>query len=117
LNSPIERGLYLLKLNGFIHHESVIHDAHEDEEMKNMLIEILELNEMIDEVSTREHLNELEKRVEKLMKPHEQHLKEAFDSNDLEEAEQIISKMKYYKNIDDRLQELKLKFDLDSSLV
>ena len=46
------------------------------------------------------------------MNPFENQLEIAFNSNNTNDAVRIISKMKYYQNVYERLIELKLKFNL-----
>ena len=113
--SPIERALYMLELRG-IDYESEARRIHEsDNDRQKILIDILELNEMIDDIQTRDQVIELEKKLIELIKPYKYELDEAFNSNKFENAIRVLSKIKYYENIDERLKELKLKFSLTNS--
>lgn len=88
-------------------------ESHEtDNTTKMILFEIMELNEQIDEIKRPEELEELEKKLDELMRPFEDELEESFKEKDYKRAISIVSKMKYYKNVDERLKDLKLKFDL-----
>jgi hypothetical protein len=83
-----------------------------DGERNKILMDILELNEEIDEITNVSQVIDLEKKLFKIMNPFENQLEIAFNSNNTNDAVRIISKMKYYQNVYERLIELKLKFNL-----
>lgn len=88
-------------------------ETHEtDSERNKILMEILELNELIDEIKRPEEVEELENKLEEIMGPFEKELENAFKTKDYKLAVSILSKMKYFKNVNDRLMDLKLKFNL-----
>jgi DnaJ-domain-containing protein 1 len=88
-----------------------------DETNRNeILMEIFELNEMIDSITSSnqyEQLNELETKLNELMKPLENNFNNSLKDGNYKKSIENLHKMKYYKNIDDRLQDLKLKFNLE----
>ncbi len=113
LDSPIQRAIYILELNGFNYEKEAIET---DTEVckKKILIDVLELNELLDEIETSAQVESLEKKLEETMRPFQKELGEAISLKKFQEAIHVIAKMKYYKNIDDRLQDLKLKFNLNN---
>lgn len=112
LSSPIQRGLYLLELANVNYGKKTVNTHETDSERSRILMDILELNEKIDDIKEAYEVENLEKRLEIIMKPFEKELESAFEKNEFEKAVEIVSKMKYYKNIDERLKDLKLKFNL-----
>ena len=115
LNNPIERGLYMLALKS-IDYEVAAADLGQEsnEERQKILLDIMELNELIDEIDEPSQVEELEEKLSGEIEPFEKQLNEAFNLGNNEEAVRILAKMKYYKNITERLEDLKLKFDLNS---
>ncbi len=75
----------------------------------------MELNELLDEIETSAQVENLEKVLEETMRPFQNELEEAINVKNFKESINVIAKMKYYKNIDDRLQDLKLKFNLNNN--
>ena len=113
LSNPIDRGLYLLKLNQIDYKmESNIQSKQEDADKQKILVDILELNELIDEITETRQVEELEEKLNEIILPFEKQLKASFERNDFENAVEILSKMKYYQNVTERLEDLKLKFDI-----
>ena len=113
LDSPIQRAIYILKLNGF-NYEKEAFETDTDVCKKKILIDVLELNELLDEIETSAQVESLEKKLEETMRPFQKELEQAISLKNFKEAIHVIAKMKYYKNIDDRLQDLKLKFNLNN---
>ncbi len=111
--SPIERGLYILKLNKINFEIESSRQNQNEHEKQQILMDIYRLNEELDETRDSNQLKELEKELDLVMMPFEKQLEEAFDQNNIELAINILAKMKYYKNIEERVNELKLKFQLD----
>ena len=48
------------------------------------------------------------------MKPLESELEKAFKQKEHHRAVEVVSKMRYFKNIDERLENLQLKFNLEN---
>ena len=113
LSSPIQRACYLLELNGIDYEtaaaESVEANPSQDVEL---LMHVLELNERLDEIERPEQVEELETKLGEIMAPFEENLDQVISKGNYRAAVHVISKMKYYQNVDERLQELKLKFNL-----
>lgn len=102
----------MLKLNKIDFKRESVHG--EDEDMNKILMDIMELNEFIDEISETGQVDELEAKLNAIIRPFEEQLKASFDEKDYTSAVEILSKMKYYQNITERLEDLKLKFDIDN---
>ena len=115
LSSPIERGQYMLELNE-VDYEKEAYEALDraDDDRQQILSDIMELNELLDEITTKEQLIQLENKLDLVMEPFEKQLEAAFEALDLKKAVKVVAKMKYYQNIDERLKDLKLKFDLNT---
>lgn len=115
LSSPINRGLYLLELAGVeFEREAVDTSSDQSDTTKTqILMEILELNEKIDEISSASQVEGLERELSEIMRPFESELEEAFEMGDLKRSVDVLSKMKYYRNVDERLKELNFKYKLE----
>ena len=115
LSSPIERGQYVLELKE-VDYEKEAYEAldQSDDDRQQILSDIMELNELLDEITTKEQLIELENKLDLVMEPFEKQLEAAFEALDFKKAVKVVAKMKYYQNIDERLKDLKLKFDLNT---
>ena len=70
---------------------------------------IMELNEELDTFTNDSELIQIQLKLEQILSPLESELKNAFEKKDFHTAIEVISKMNYYKNVDDRLRELKFK--------
>ena len=101
-------------MNGFNYEKEAIEND-TDVCKKKILIEVMELNELLDEIETPAQVESLEKKLEETMRPFQKELEHAISLKEFKEAIHVIAKMKYYKNIDDRLQDLKLKFNLNNN--
>ncbi len=113
LNNPISRGLYLLKINNINFDKEATHIGDEiNSDKQEILMHVLELNEQIDEIESAKQVEELESKLYHFILPLKNELKIAFNSKDFDKAVLILTKMKYYQNVDERLKELKLKFNL-----
>lgn len=110
--SPIARGLYLLELANIEYEKEAVESA--DAQKTQILMDILELNERIEEIRGPKEVEEMEKHLEAVMQPFKRQLEAAFERRDYKLAVDILSKMKYYRNIDERLKDLKLKYNLNS---
>lgn len=86
-----------------------------DEDKNKILMDILELNELVDEITNSSEVKELEDKLFDTMKPFKNQLERAFLENRIEDVIKIISKMKYYQNVFERLGDLKLKFNLSDA--
>lgn len=114
LKNPIKRGEYLLSLIDPNFASEVIESHESDAERKEILMEIMELNEIIDEIKLPKEVEELAERLQEIINPFEDELEKAFSSKDYQKACSIVSKMKYFKNVDERIKDLQLKFNIEN---
>ena len=102
----------MLQLNHLDYeHEAVAIDS--DAATRRILVDVLELNELLDDIETPAEVESMELKLEETMSPFQKELEHALQAQNFKLAVNIVAKMKYYKNIDDRLKELKLKFCLN----
>lgn len=104
--------MYLLDLKNVNYEKEAVHTNQSDEDKSHILMQILELNETIDEIKEAKQVDELEKQLEIIIHPLEKEFEAAFNKKDFKQAVDVVSKMKYYRNVDERLKDLKLKFKL-----
>ncbi|XP_077996342.1 iron-sulfur cluster co-chaperone protein HscB-like [Glandiceps talaboti] len=99
LLKPLSRGLYMLELKGM--------SIEEDDSVvdKEFLFEIMEMNEQIADTQNTKDLLQLEEvnrgRLDQLV----QSLSNAFRNDNYVKAKEILRKMKYFVNIEDKIKE------------
>ncbi|XP_067329684.1 iron-sulfur cluster co-chaperone protein HscB [Anolis sagrei] len=100
LLDPLSRGIYLLELNGVSLEQGT--DPGSDPEF---LLEIMEANERLQDPQCKmaDLERELAAKREELMES----LGRAFDAGDLLEAKSLLTKMKYFSNLEEKLKEKK----------
>ncbi|TMW45062.1 hypothetical protein DOY81_009854 [Sarcophaga bullata] len=93
LSIPIERGQYLLELQGL--------QIPQDNSAlnKEFLMEMMERNEEVEEASTKNDLDEINERLNSELQTKVDDLTKVFASNDLEKAQSILVEMKYLLSI------------------
>ncbi|ELT96361.1 hypothetical protein CAPTEDRAFT_162651 [Capitella teleta] len=101
LLKPLSRALYMLELKGIFIEESNISAE------PKFLMEILEINEELAEADSLEAVEDIRTTNQKVMDDITASLSVAFRNGDLEEAKILISKLKYYANIEDKVKELR----------
>ncbi|XP_078051463.1 iron-sulfur cluster co-chaperone protein HscB-like protein, mitochondrial [Augochlora pura] len=105
LSSPLQRGLYMLKLNKIIISEGT------DNMDPEFLMEIMERNEKIENaLNNHTKIKELTKENEIILNNLSMDIAKAFQEKDMEKAKAHLIRMKYYDSINKRLK--KLKHDL-----
>lgn len=103
LLTPMERGQYILKLNGY----SMPQDNSSLDQF--FLMEMMERNEEIAEANENNILELLEK-VQNDLKNEAENLSKCFRSDDFEEAKLILVKMKYLKRLEKSIKAKDEKF-------
>jgi len=98
LKSPLARGLYLLRLQG--------HGVQEGESLQDpaFLMAIMELNEELEEADAAA-LPALRKRNAESMATSIEAIKKAFAEDNLEDAREQLLRLRYYDNIERKLNE------------
>ena len=105
LSHPLKRGLYMLKLNG------VTIPDETDNVNAEFLMEIMEKNEEVEDAMTDTgKIKKLVQENEAVLKSLSMEIADAFRGNDVEKAETLLIRMKYFDSINTRLK--KLKHDL-----
>ena len=100
LLKPLNRALYLLEIHGKPLKEGEINlDA-------IFLAEIMEINEEVGEAETPVDLSGISQHNKKILGQYVDNVSKAFAKDDLVQARALIAKMKYYSNIQDRIQKI-----------
>ncbi|XP_015418358.1 PREDICTED: iron-sulfur cluster co-chaperone protein HscB, mitochondrial isoform X1 [Myotis davidii] len=98
LLAPLSRGLYLLKLHGVEIPEGT------DYKMDNQfLMEIMDINEKLAEAQSEAAINEFESVVRAKQEELTDDLSRAFEQDDFEKAKEILTKMRYFSNIEEKI--------------
>ncbi|KAK1328402.1 hypothetical protein QTO34_011975 [Cnephaeus nilssonii] len=98
LLAPLSRGLYLLKLHGVEIPEGT------DYKMDNQfLMEIMDINEKLAEAQSEAAINEFESIVRAKQKELTDNLSRAFEQDDFEKAKEILTKMRYFSNVEEKI--------------
>ncbi|XP_072456171.1 iron-sulfur cluster co-chaperone protein HscB isoform X2 [Notamacropus eugenii] len=98
LLTPLSRGLYLLKLKGIEISEGT--DSDMDLEF---LGEIMEVNEKLSEAQSEAETKEIEAFIRAGEKELTEDLGKAFKQGDLQRAKELLKKMKYIVNLDEKV--------------
>jgi len=110
LTNPYQRGVYLLKING-----AEIEEGTNPELGQEFLMELMELNEEVDELSNSSDAEKMMKKIQRVVGSMERDLSEAFTGGcfasstyttfELSEAKTILEKIKFYLNMEDKIRE------------
>ncbi|XP_056385646.1 iron-sulfur cluster co-chaperone protein HscB [Hyla sarda] len=98
LLSPLSRGIYLLSLHGIS-----IPEGTEGSVDAPLLLEILEINEKLNDMSAAKEMEEIGMLVQETCQSLTENIREAFEKGDLDCAKVLLVKMKYYVNILDQV--------------
>ncbi|XP_051829005.1 iron-sulfur cluster co-chaperone protein HscB [Antechinus flavipes] len=98
LLAPLSRGLYLLKLEGVEISEGT--DTNMDVQF---LGEIMEVNEKLSGAHSEAETQEIEAMVRDKQKELTEDLNEAFERGDLLKAKELLGKMKYFVNLEEKV--------------
>ncbi|XP_012929648.1 iron-sulfur cluster co-chaperone protein HscB, mitochondrial-like [Heterocephalus glaber] len=96
--APLSRGLYLLRLHGIEIPEGT------DYEMDNQfLMEIMEINEKLAEAQNEAAIEEIESTVRAKQNEFTEHVSKPFEQDDFEKAKEILTKMRYFSNVEEKI--------------
>lgn len=98
----MDRGHYLLALE----HQNIENGIIAD---KEFLMEILEINESLTGEITARTLNSIKGENDKIIMTLTEALIDAFKNKDLNRAKALLSKLKYYVNIEDKIKSLEIQ--------
>ncbi|XP_011371681.1 iron-sulfur cluster co-chaperone protein HscB, mitochondrial isoform X1 [Pteropus vampyrus] len=98
LLAPLSRGLYLLKLHGI-----EIPEGTDYEMDRQFLVEIMDINEKLAEAQSEAAMKEIESIVRAKQKELTDNVSRAFEQDDFEKAKEILTKMKYFSNVEEKI--------------
>ncbi|XP_054450317.1 iron-sulfur cluster co-chaperone protein HscB isoform X3 [Pteronotus mesoamericanus] len=98
LLAPLSRGLYLLKLHGV-----EIPEGTDYEMDRQFLMEIMDINEKLAEAQNEAAMKEIESSVRAKQKELTDSVSRAFEQDDFEKAKEILTKMRYFSNIEEKI--------------
>ncbi|KAJ8286037.1 hypothetical protein GJAV_G00033830 [Gymnothorax javanicus] len=100
LLKPLSRGLYMLELEGTPLEEGT--DTGADPQF---LLEIMEINERLDETQIKEETDDIGDLIEVRLRDLTEKINAAFHKGDVKSAKVLISQMKYFANIQEKVKE------------
>ena len=107
LLKPLERALYLLELKGApLQEGDVATDA-------NFLAEIMEVNEEVVEAESSADLSGISQHNKAVLADYKEKVSKAFAAEDINEARTLVTRMKYYSNIQDKIKERELELKME----
>ncbi|XP_052861777.1 iron-sulfur cluster co-chaperone protein HscB [Anopheles cruzii] len=106
LSKPLDRGTYLLKLEGVTISEDNSSIDH------SFLLQMMEFNESVEDAQSVEELQELEQEISNRTQKLNGELEQLFSVNDKEAAKLVIIRLKYLLNIESTIKEKVLRLSL-----
>ncbi|XP_046399174.1 iron-sulfur cluster co-chaperone protein HscB [Ischnura elegans] len=106
LNHPLRRAQYMLLLKG-VDIEKAPADLSQE-----FLMEIMERNEEVDGLEDEDKIHHLSLMYKNVMMELSKEAEKAFDKGDLEKAKEVVAKMKYFYNLEMKVQDLKRKYGI-----
>ncbi|XP_065562872.1 iron-sulfur cluster co-chaperone protein HscB-like isoform X2 [Artemia franciscana] len=100
LNSPLDRGIYLLELAGYPFTEEEIHIE------QDFLMKIMEINEELADASDKESLLRIGDQNRRIMNGLLEEINDAFDRKDYARARQAVGKLKFYANVAEKVKSI-----------
>ncbi|XP_024095733.1 iron-sulfur cluster co-chaperone protein HscB isoform X6 [Macaca nemestrina] len=70
---------------------------------RQFLMEIMEINEKLAEAESEAAMKEIESIVKAKQKEFTDNVSSAFEQDDFEEAKEILTKMRYFSNIEEKI--------------
>ncbi|XP_078523414.1 iron-sulfur cluster co-chaperone protein HscB [Lissotriton helveticus] len=98
LQTPLSRGLYLLKLNGIELGEGTDSDA----EMP-YIVEIMEINEKLEDALDESEVQDIGNVIDAKYEELTEDVSKAFEKGDVQEAKLLLIKMKYLSNLQEKV--------------
>ncbi|XP_026198696.1 iron-sulfur cluster co-chaperone protein HscB [Anabas testudineus] len=105
LLKPLSRGLYMLKLEGMR-----IEEGTESGADSYFLMELMEINEALDEARTPEEANKIGRDTKEKLSELTEQIDAALHKGELQAAKALLTQMKYYANIEEKVKEKLSKF-------
>lgn len=105
LKDPLNRALYLLEMKGRpLEEGDVATDA-------TFLAEVMEANEEVADAESSADICALSEHNKKVIKDYEEEVSKAFGANDIDLARDLVSKMKYFCSLQDKIKERELELE------
>ncbi|XP_029017155.1 iron-sulfur cluster co-chaperone protein HscB [Betta splendens] len=105
LLKPLSRGLYMLKLEGLY-----IEEGTESRAESEFLTELMEINEALDEARTPEDVDKIGVDTKEKLAELTEQIDAALREGELQAARALLTQMKYYANIEEKVKEKRSKF-------
>ena len=105
LLDPLKRAKHLLELNNVKFKDNEGSGSLD----KLFLMEIMELNEEMEDITNMEEFDQLEKRVDNDFETLVNEMKDNFGKSDFDKAKQSLMKARYFANIKEKLKDIKVK--------
>lgn len=103
LLKPLSRGLYMLELHGYSLEEDEIQMDPE------FLMQIMEVNEELVDAESMEQIREIGQNNTTVLNALIFETSEAFKKIDIPKAKELLTKIKYYANIDEKVKEYEME--------
>ena len=104
LQKPLTRGLYLLELYGEPLKENEVHVE------SDFLMEIMDINEKLASANSVQVIKSIGEENRVVLQDLIEELAKAFKSKNILTAKEILARLKYFTNIDDKVKELLHQF-------
>ncbi|GLH09739.1 Uncharacterized protein GBIM_14778 [Gryllus bimaculatus] len=99
---PLARGLYLLELQGVHLEEGNVQTNPE------FLMELMERNEEVDQANSESEIRAVSEKNKKMLNDLIKEASKAFKTGNIEEAKEVLIKMKYFSSIEAKIKVLKI---------
>ncbi|XP_020774750.2 iron-sulfur cluster co-chaperone protein HscB isoform X2 [Boleophthalmus pectinirostris] len=100
LLKPLSRGLYMLELQGLN-----IEEGTDSAVNSELLMELMEINEALDAVQTPQEANEIGQDTKGKLADLTEQIDTALNKGELQTAKALLTKMKYFANIEEKVKE------------
>ncbi|XP_033827957.2 iron-sulfur cluster co-chaperone protein HscB [Periophthalmus magnuspinnatus] len=100
LLKPLSRGLYMLELQGLN-----IEEGTDSAVNSELLMELMEINEALDAVETPQEANEIGQDTKGKLADLTEQIDTALNKGELQTAKALLTKMKYFANIEEKVKE------------
>ncbi|CAL9708125.1 unnamed protein product [Knipowitschia caucasica] len=100
LLKPLSRGLYMLELQGLN-----IGEGTDSAVNSELLMELMEINEALDAVQTPQEANEIGQDTKGKLANLTEQIDSALNKGELQTAKALLTKMKYFANIEEKVKE------------
>ncbi|KAK7934314.1 hypothetical protein WMY93_005210 [Mugilogobius chulae] len=100
LLKPLSRGLYMLELQGL-----KIEEGTDSAVNSELLMELMEINEALDAAQTPQEANDIGQDTKEKLADLTEQIDTALNKGELQTAKVLLTKMKYFANIEEKVKE------------